>query len=134
MIFDALTDSPKFTKAKCAEIEDKDFFFPDSALQWELRLERLEDLCGNCPHRVECRDYAIKEEIIEGFWGGTTPGQRKKIIKRNKTKEDRRSEAVREVQSLLEAGLTKEQIAKKLGIQVSSLERRILRAKKRGIL
>lgn len=133
MILNALQDSPRFREAKCAKIEDKDFFFPVTQVELEERLPRLEQLCGNCPHRIECHQYAVDNEIIEGFWGGITSEQRKKIIRRNQ-KEDRRSEAIREVQSLLESGLSKEQIAKKLGIQISSLERRILRAKKKGIL
>ena len=134
MIFHALTDSPKFTDAICAQIEDKDFFFPDSTLQLEQRLPLLEEMCAQCPHKVECREYAIEEEIREGFWGGMTPAQRKKLIKTRKAKEDRRSEAVREVQELLDLGFTKEQAARKLNIQVSSLERRILRAREKGIL
>lgn len=131
MIFHALTNSPKFDQALCSQLENKDFFFPESLIQWELRLPTLEDICGRCPHRIECREYALDNQITEGFWGGTTPTQRKKIIK---TKEDRRSEAVREVQELLDLGYDKEQIAKKLGIQISSVDRRILRAKKKGIL
>ena len=134
MILGALTNFPKFENSNCAKLQDKDFFFPVTQVELEDRLPVLEQLCGSCPNLEDCREFAIKEEIIEGFWGGMTPNVRKKIIKRNKAKEDRRSEAVREVQQLLDLGFTKEQIAQKLGIQTGSLERRIERAKKKGIL
>ena len=63
-----------------------------------------------------------------------TPRERERIISQNNNRKDRRSEAVREVQELLDLGYTKEEAALKLGIKVPSLERRLERAKEKGIL
>lgn len=127
-------DLPHLPEAECAKLEDKNFFFPVSGVEFEERLPVLKRLCGQCVHRQQCGDYAIKKEITDGFWGGMTPRERERIIQINNKREDRRSEAVREVQELLDLGYSKEQAAAKLGIKVPSLERRLERAKEKGIL
>jgi hypothetical protein len=43
----------------------------------------LKEFCSNCNIQVECMEYAIKHEKY-GFWGGTTPYERRTI--RNKRK------------------------------------------------
>ena len=134
MNIEFLVDVPRLADPECAKLEDKDFFFPTSNVELQQRLPILKGLCAQCAHVVECREYALNKEINEGFWGGMTSEERRKIIHTKKEREDRRSEAIREVQELLDLGYTKEQTATKLGIQVSSLERRLARAKKRGIL
>ena len=128
-----LLDFPKFIAPQCADVEDKDLFFPDSALHLEQRLPRLLSLCGSCIHEAECRAYAIKHEIREGIWGGTTPSQRKVLLAKY-NKEEKRNLTLREIQQWLLIGFTKEQVAKKLGIQIASLDRRLDRAKRKGLL
>ena len=129
-----LIDVPRLENPECAKLDDKDFFFPVSNVELQERLPILRGLCAQCAHVSECREYALTKEITEGFWGGMTSEERRKIIHTKKEREDRRSEAIREVQELLDLGYTKEQTAERLKIKVSSLERRLLRAKKRGIL
>ena len=133
MNLEALNGFPKFQDPNCADIDNKDLFFPESQLQLEKRLPRLLELCGSCKHQIECRDYAIKNEIRDGIWGGSTPNQRKAFLVRNR-KEENRNHTLREIQQWLSIGFTKEQVAKKLGIQVPSLERRLNRAKQKGLL
>lgn len=130
---EALLDFPKFKEPKCADVEDKDLFFPESNLQLEQRLPRLQSLCGSCIHQAECQAYAIRHEIRDGIWGGTTPNQRKALLAQYR-KEEKRNLHIREIQQWLSIGFTKEQVARKLGIKLSSLERRLLRAKQKGIL
>lgn len=34
--------------------------------------------CEACPVKIECRDYAIRNDVREGIWGGMSYHQRKK--------------------------------------------------------
>lgn len=131
MPLDALFNFPKFPKAKCAQVDDLDFFFPDSQLQLENRWPRIMELCGSCIHQKECLNYAVENHIEDGIWAATTGDQRKLMTTK---KEDRRNRRYREIQSLLTTGFTKEQIAVKLDIQMASLERTLDRAKRKGFL
>lgn len=36
-------------------------------------------VCSGCPVRVECLEYALKEDMSYGIWGGTTPTERKRM-------------------------------------------------------
>jgi len=39
--FDFFVDLPRFAQAKCADVEDKDLFFPDNRKQEAERLHQL---------------------------------------------------------------------------------------------
>jgi len=124
---------PKFPQANCAEMADPDFFFPNSGVELEQRLPAYKEICGSCIHQTECLTYALDNQIFEGIWAGTTPDQRRAIW-HEQNKEERRNKRFREIQYLLSIGFTKEEAAKKLDIKVSSLERNLDRAKRRGLL
>ena len=124
----ALLNAPSFPEAKCAQ-EDPDFFFPDSKVEWEERHERLQELCNSCIHKAACLSFAITNQESDGFWGGMTPEQRSHLI----TKKEDGTRRFREIQEYLSRGLTKEEIARKLHIQLASLERTLERAKRKGL-
>ena len=84
MNFDLFSDSPKFTEAQCAKIDDKDYFFPDTKHDEAERLPRLKQICGSCIHREECLEYALDKRIVYGFWGGYTADQRRSINRRGR--------------------------------------------------
>jgi WhiB family transcriptional regulator, redox-sensing transcriptional regulator len=69
-------DLPRFDSAKCADIEDKDFFFPDNRTQEAERLHQLKAICASCIHETECLEYALEKQIPYGIWGGSTPADR----------------------------------------------------------
>ena len=109
--------------------EDPDFFFPDSKVEWEARIERLQQLCGSCIHKTACLSFAIDNHEIDGFWGGMTPDQRVYLEKKKEVGTRR----FREIQEYLSRGLTKEEVAQKLKIQIASVERTLERAKRKGL-
>ena len=74
--FDFFVDLPRFDEAKCAEIEDKDLFFPDNRTQEAERLHQLKAICASCIHSKECLEYALEKQITHGIWGGSTPADR----------------------------------------------------------
>ena len=80
-IRDVLCDAPDFAQAVCADIEDKDFFFPDGRANEAERLPQLKALCLSCNHRKECLEYAISRQIPYGIWGGSTPKERASVIR-----------------------------------------------------
>jgi WhiB family transcriptional regulator, redox-sensing transcriptional regulator len=65
-----------FENAACAEMDDPDYFFPEGKAEEAERLPNLRIICGACMDRKECLEYAIKEEIPHGIWGGKTPSER----------------------------------------------------------
>ncbi len=73
---DFFVDLPKFPQAKCAEVEDKDMFFPDNRKQEAERLHQLKAICASCIHAKECLEYALEKQIPHGIWGGSTPADR----------------------------------------------------------
>jgi hypothetical protein len=131
MPFDALFNTPKWENAECTKIDDLDYFFPESKAEWRERMPQLVKLCGSCVHQTECLTYAIDNNIEEGFWGNHTPEERARM---SLNKEDRRYRRIREVENLLSQGLSKEEIALKMNIKVPSLERTLLRSKRKGQL
>ena len=74
--FEFFVDLPRFDNAKCADIEDKDLFFPDNRTQEAERLHQLKAICASCIHEKECLEYALEKQIPYGIWGGSTPADR----------------------------------------------------------
>ena len=125
------TLAPSFPEAQCISPDiDPDFFFPDSKHQMEEVEEALSQICGRCIHKEDCLKFAIEQNESEGYWGGTTPSQRDHLMKQEKQKG---SERFREIQGYLNIGMTKMEVAHKLGVQLDSVERILHRAKKKGI-
>lgn len=45
--------------------------------------KEIKALCKKCPVKGECLNYALDHNIIEGYWGGKTAGERRKIKRAN---------------------------------------------------
>ena len=127
-MLEVLKTFPNFTNPSCAGTLD--YFFPDSMHEWEERTESLRKICGGCPHKVDCLQYALENEIEEGFWGGLTPKERSKLQPK---KENDRNKRYREIQEYLKLGLTEDEIVQKLLIRKQSLKRTLLRGKRKGL-
>ena len=59
--------------AACAA-HSADLFFPSDAGGGCYAEGKL--ICADCPVRVACLDYAKREHIEHGLWGGLTPAER----------------------------------------------------------
>jgi WhiB family transcriptional regulator, redox-sensing transcriptional regulator len=73
-------------RALCAGA-DPDAWFPDRSRRQSLTLAKR--ICGHCPVRAECLDYALSGAdtwagISNGIWGGTTPRDRAQIRRRQR--------------------------------------------------
>jgi WhiB family redox-sensing transcriptional regulator len=57
--------------------EDPEIFFPTvGGPASEARA-----ICGRCPHRQACLDWALETEQGFGIWGGTTPDERAAMLR-----------------------------------------------------
>ena len=72
--------------ALCAQT-DPDAWFPDKGQHVAAR--NAVKICGRCPVRAECLEYALSGAdswggIVHGVWGGTTPRERIQIRRKRK--------------------------------------------------
>lgn len=57
---------------------DTSIFFPE---QGEGHLVgRAKKVCGLCPVRRKCLDWANRNHILDGIWGGKTSSERKRYL------------------------------------------------------
>ena len=129
-MIDALKLAPHFPEAQCAKLDDKDFFFPDSQVEWEERLPRLKTICSQCVHQAECLEFALDNREPDGFWAGTTPEQRK-ILTRNLVRKTRVNNRQEQIVDLLSQGLTRSQVAEQLGIEYKYVSKVIVRLQRK---
>ncbi len=60
-------------RAACKDM-DALFFGPDNEPrpEREIRKARAKAVCELCPVRAQCLDYALRNSIKHGIWGGLT--------------------------------------------------------------
>ena len=120
---------PLLPEASCRGIFNPNLFFPDSKEQEAKCLPIVRAICAGCPERKECLDYALKEEIPDGIWAGTTPAQRGfgQGFRNRKTGQINRSNAIR---SLYALGRTPKEIAMTLKVEMAYVTQVLKRAAK----
>ncbi|WP_416531391.1 WhiB family transcriptional regulator [Streptomyces coelicoflavus] len=73
-------DTSWHTRGAChgMDVEDADaVFFPGPRDHEEIA--EAKELCGWCPVRRECLDYALENVLKEGVWGGLTEAERRPL-------------------------------------------------------
>ena len=71
------------TKAICKDT-DPDLFFPVGTTGHALvQIARAKEVCGECPVRGDCLDYAIETNQDSGIWGGLAEEERRSIRRLN---------------------------------------------------
>ncbi|MEO3809870.1 WhiB family transcriptional regulator [Sphaerisporangium sp. B11E5] len=64
-------------RAAC-RTEDPELFFPISATgPGQVQQDQAKAVCGRCPVRLACLDYALATGQEHGIWGGTDPDERR---------------------------------------------------------
>ena len=123
--FEFFVDLPKFNHAKCADIEDKNLFFPDNRKQEAERLHQLKSICESCIHSKECLEYALEKQIPHGIWGGTSPAERDAVAINNGKINEFKGIALIIIQ-LTKKGVSANEIAVQLNTSLGYV-RRVLR-------
>jgi WhiB family redox-sensing transcriptional regulator len=73
----APTQTDWYDDAACRDAET-DVFFPKS----DADTEAAKAICAACPVREECLEFAIETRPSDGVWGGLTPIERHRLIRR----------------------------------------------------
>ena len=59
---------------------DPDLFFPIGTTgQALVQIERAKEVCGECPVKGDCLEYALETNQDSGIWGGLDEEQRRNI-------------------------------------------------------
>jgi len=72
------------TQGNCFERPPAEFFPSDG-----VGVDRARKVCATCPVKNFCLEYALRNRIDHGVWGGTSERERRRILKA------RRQEAVK---------------------------------------
>ena len=74
-------DFPDFMSkgdANCLESEPDMFFAETDGPNYYQLLNSARRVCTGCPYQLECLTFAV-EESLEGVWGGTSDGERRRM-------------------------------------------------------
>ncbi|MCX4830060.1 WhiB family transcriptional regulator [Streptomyces sp. NBC_00006] len=67
--------------AACAD-EDPDVFFPVGTTGPAMDdVEAAKEVCRSCPVITECLRWAVATEQTSGVWGGTSEGERARLLR-----------------------------------------------------
>jgi WhiB family redox-sensing transcriptional regulator len=66
-------------RAACRGL-DPEIFYPAA----EEDSDAAKAVCATCPVREACLEYALAAREHEGIWGGTTPRERRRIIRQRR--------------------------------------------------
>ena len=67
---------------------DPDLFFPVGTTGYALvQIDRAKEVCGECPVKVDCLDYALETNQDSGIWGGTSEEERRTLRRRSAGRE-----------------------------------------------
>lgn len=67
------------SQAACAQ---QTTFFPERGKSNDARAAKA--ICARCPVQKPCLAYALDRRLEEGIWGGTTPEQRRVILRQRR--------------------------------------------------
>ena len=69
---------------------DRDHSWRDAAnckttpTQWfydSAHIAQVKKICADCPSRMECCDFAVRNGIRFGLWGGLTHKEREQVVR-----------------------------------------------------
>lgn len=69
-------DTNWMATGNCAEAPP-DLFFPHDG----VGVEKAKKVCIDCPVLEQCLEYALRNRIEHGVWGGCSERQRRRILK-----------------------------------------------------
>jgi len=60
--------------------EDTEIFFP----LYNVEIEKAKRFCDKCVVQPECLEFALKNKIDDGIWGGASERDRRRISRRRR--------------------------------------------------
>jgi len=65
--------------------DDAGLFFapsqPETREEREVREQKAKAICGVCPVRAECLEYAVRIREPHGIWGGLNEAERRALLR-----------------------------------------------------
>jgi WhiB family redox-sensing transcriptional regulator len=75
----AFGNAQRWESAHCADTLFPDLFFPTSLEEVETSEPMIQAICKNCPVRQECLQLALDNKDFNGYFGGVSPEDRRKM-------------------------------------------------------
>src|ERR1700753_2106875 len=72
-------DTSWMAEGKCRELPPETFFPSDG-----VGVEIARRICAECPQKSPCLEYALRNGIDHGVWGGTSERERRRIPRRRR--------------------------------------------------
>ena len=72
-------DTNWMARGNCAT-QHPDTFFPSDGVGVEV----AKRICEGCPVQERCLEYALRNRIDHGVWGGASERERRRILKRRR--------------------------------------------------
>ena len=79
-------DTSWMAKGNCADKHPSVFFPSDGG-----GVEKARRICADCPVKESCLEYALRNRIDHGVWGGASERERRRILKRRRLEAARAS-------------------------------------------
>ena len=113
----AFGNAQRWESAHCADTLFPDLFFPTSVEEVEASEPMIQAICQDCPMKQECLQVALDNKDFEGYWGGVSPDERRKMsAHRSRVKRGNSKEVIR----LMEIGWTLEDACEEVNILPAS--------------
>jgi WhiB family transcriptional regulator, redox-sensing transcriptional regulator len=62
---------------------DPELFFPVGTTGAAVsQTEEVRRICCRCPVQTQCLAWALENGVSDGVWGGTTPDERRRVLRR----------------------------------------------------
>ena len=72
-------DTEWMAQGKCREVAPATFFPSDG-----VGVEVARRICADCPMKAPCLEYALRNRIDHGVWGGASERERRRIARRRR--------------------------------------------------
>jgi len=72
-------DSDWMARGKCKDL-DPSLFFPSDGIGVQV----AQRICGECPVRAECLEYALDNHVDHGVWGGASERERRRLLRQRR--------------------------------------------------
>ncbi|MBW3614085.1 MAG: WhiB family transcriptional regulator [Actinobacteria bacterium] len=72
-------DNDWMARGNCQD-ESPSLFFPSDGVGVEVARQ----ICATCPVKSPCLEYALRNRIDHGVWGGTSERERRRILRQRR--------------------------------------------------
>lgn len=113
--------------AACATV-DPDLHFPIPHTNgWKKQTKAAKAICGGCPARRACLEWAVETRQPAGIWGGMSERERRALLRMRQSHTERCLDRQVWIEKQVAAGMPQREIARRLGVERSVLCRALAR-------